>query len=214
MFPGSKIVLNIGHLEPRKNQRYLVQVAAELRHHDPSFVLVLVGKGEDEAILKQMIAEAKLEQNVVLLGYHRNVVALLHAADLYVHAATRENCPLVLIESMAAGCPAVALAVGGIPELLAATPDALVPVTTEPAVMAKHLGTLLASPDALSRMQQQQHKFGKIQFDASTMVVRTVAFFEQARQHQQPVPDSTIGQTINAAQPSYLEALPSAKEVG
>ena len=209
LFPGRKIVLNIGHLEPRKNQRYLVRVAAELRKHDPSFVLVLVGQGEDEAILKQMIAEAGLAQNVVLLGYHRNVMALLHAADLYVHAATRENCPLVLLESMAAGCPAVALAVGGIPELLASAPEALVPVTAEPTVMANYLGKLLASPTALNQLQQQQHAFGKIHFDAGTMVAGTVGFFEQARQHQRLASGGTTASAIGTARKQYAEALPS-----
>lgn len=181
-FPDRPIILNVGQLEPRKNQRYLVQVAAQLQQHYPNFVLMLVGKGEDEEILRQQIAAAGLEQHVVLLGYHREIMALLRTADLYVHAATRENCPLVLLEAMATECPAVALAVGGIPELLAPTPEALIPVATLPAELAEYLQELLTNPAQLEQLQQRQHAFGRAHFDARVMLADTLAFFEQARQ--------------------------------
>ncbi|MBC6611368.1 glycosyltransferase family 4 protein [Hymenobacter sp. BT507] len=189
MFPNRAIVLNVGQLEPRKNQRYLVQVAEALRQQFADFVLVLVGKGEDEELLRQQIAAAGLEQHVVLLGYHREIMALLRTADLYVHAATRENCPLVLLEAMATECPAVALAVGGIPELLAPTPEALVPVATPPAELAERLQSLLTTPTQLEQLRQRQHAFGRTHFDARVMLTNTLAFFERAR--QLPVPTTS-----------------------
>ena len=181
LFPGRPVLLNVGQLEPRKNQGYLVEVAAELRKLHPDFVLVLVGKGEDEKLLRQQIVAAGLEQHVVLLGYHRHIMALLSQADLYVHAATRENCPLVLLEAMAVGCPAVALAVGGIPELLAPTPQALVPPATPPATLAQQLRTLLNDPAALADLQRRQQTFGARHFSAQAMRDDTLAFFEQVR---------------------------------
>ena len=181
LFPGRAVLLNVGQLEPRKNQRYLVEVAAELREQHPDFVLVLVGKGEDEPLLRQQIAAAGLARHVVLLGYHRHIMTLLSQADLYVHAATRENCPLVLLEAMAVGCPAVALAVGGIPELLAPTPQALVPPATPPAALARQLRALLADPAALADLQRRQQAFGARHFSAQAMRDDTLAFFEQVR---------------------------------
>ncbi|UOR03668.1 glycosyltransferase family 4 protein [Hymenobacter aerilatus] len=188
MFPNRTIVLNVGQLEPRKNQRYLVQVAAALRQQYTDFVLVLVGKGEDEEHLRQQIAAAGLEQHVVLLGYHREIMALLRTANLYVHAATRENCPLVLLEAMATECPAVALAVGGIPELLAPTPEALIPVATPPVELADYLQELLTTPTRVEQLRQRQHAFGRTHFDAHVMLANTLAFFEQARQLPAPTP--------------------------
>jgi len=190
LFPNRPIVLNVGQLEPRKNQRYLVQVAAELRTLHTDFVLVLVGKGEDEAVLRQQIAAAGLEQHVVLLGYHRHIMELLRDADLYVHAATRENCPLVLLEAMAVGCPAVALTVGGIPELLAPTPQALIAPTTPPATLARQLRELLSNATALAHLQQKQRAFGAQHFSAQAMLNATLDFFEQV-QHSTPTTNSS-----------------------
>jgi len=180
MFPGRPIILNIGQLEPRKNQRYLVAVAAELRHLYPGCVTVLVGKGEDEALLRSLITEQDLGNDVVLLGYQTQVAALLHSADVYVHTAARENCPYAVIEAMAAGCPTVALAAGGSPELLAATPEASVPQSTAPATLAAQLATLLGDPAALLGLQERQYAYARSRFDVAAMVRNTLAFYREA----------------------------------
>ncbi|RZK24655.1 MAG: glycosyltransferase family 1 protein [Hymenobacter sp.] len=180
LFPGRPIILNIGQLEARKNQRYLVAVAAELRHIYPGCVTVLVGKGEDETLLRTLIAEQNLAGDVVLLGYHPQVATLLHAADIYVHTATRENCPYVVIEAQAAGCPTLALAAGGSPELLAATPEASIPQNTPPATLAAQLAELLGHPTALHSLQQRQYAYARTRFDVGTMVASTLAFYRAA----------------------------------
>jgi glycogen(starch) synthase len=180
MFPGRPIVLNIGQLEARKNQQYLVQVATELRHQQPGCVVVLVGKGEDEPMLRTLIAQQGLENDVVLLGYHSDVAPLLHAADLYVHTATRENCPYVVIEAIAAGCPVLALVAGGSPELLAATPEASIAQTTSPATMATQVAGLLASSAARNELQQRQYAYAQARFDVAAMLRGTLAFYQQA----------------------------------
>jgi len=180
MFPGRPIILNIGQLEARKNQRYLVAVAAELRYRHPGCVTVLVGKGEDEAMLRALIAEQDLGDDVVLLGYQTQVAALLHGADVYVHTAARENCPYAVIEAMAAGCPTIALAAGGSPELLAATPEASVPQSTAPAALAAQLATLLSDPASLRELQQRQYAYARTRFDVAAMVRNTLAFYCEA----------------------------------
>ena len=180
LFPGRPIVLNIGQLEARKNQRYLVAVAAELRRLHPGCVTVLVGRGEDEALLRDLIAQQGLENDVVLLGYHSEVAPLLHAADLYVHVALRENCPYVVIEAIASGCPALALVAGGSPELLAATPEASLPQATPPAALATQVAALLANPAARRGLQQRQYAYARARFDRAAMVENTLAFYRQA----------------------------------
>ncbi len=180
LFPDRPIILNIGQLEARKNQRYLVAVAAELRQQCPDCMVVVVGKGEDEPLLRSLITEHSLADNVVLLGYHPNVAQLLHAADLYVHTAARENCPYVVIEAMAAGCPTLALAAGGSPELLAATPEASVPQGTAPAVLAAQLADLLGDSAARHSLQQRQYAYARPRFDIGTMVRHTLDFYREA----------------------------------
>lgn len=182
-FPGRHIILNIGHLEARKNQHYLLGVAQALRAHRQDFVIGLVGQGPDEASLRAHIAANGLADHVVLLGYHTPVAPLLQEADLYVHTALSESFGLVLIEAIAAGAPALAFALDGTREVLAATPAALLDAAAPPAALARHLHELLADAAARTHLHAQQHAYAAARFTSQTLAANTLAFFEQVRQH-------------------------------
>ncbi|MBJ6110357.1 glycosyltransferase family 4 protein [Hymenobacter sp. BT523] len=182
---GRPVLLNIGHLESRKNQLLLVRAAHALRQFRQDFVVGLVGKGEDEALLRQHIAELGLEDVVLLLGYreHEQVLPLLRAAELYVHVATHETFGLVLVEAMAAGVPALALAVGGVPEVLRATPAALLPPDITPAGLAAVLHSWLNAPSLRRQLSREQAAHAAAHFDVRQMVDATLNFYEHARRH-------------------------------
>jgi glycosyltransferase involved in cell wall biosynthesis len=55
---------------------------------------------------------------VHLLGFRRDVAALMSAADVFVSASHSEGLPLVLVEAMQVGCPIVSTPVGGCAEAL------------------------------------------------------------------------------------------------
>ncbi|AXX30208.1 glycosyltransferase family 4 protein [Actinosynnema pretiosum subsp. pretiosum] len=86
---------------------------------DPAPVLLLVGEGEQRAELEALAASAGIADRVRFLGHHDDVLPVLAAADAAVLASTvPETGPLALKESMAAGLPVVAPAIGGIPEFV------------------------------------------------------------------------------------------------
>lgn len=195
-FPGRHIILNIGHLEARKNQQYLLGLAKALQAYRQDFVIGLVGQGPDEASLRTRIAADDLADYVVLLGYHAPVAPLLQEADLYLHTALSESFGLVLIEAIAAGAPALAFALDGTREVLAATPMALLDATAPPDKLAYRLHELLADAEARSHLHAQQYAYAAAHFTSEMLAANTVAFFEQVRQHaaggQWPLPASLV----------------------
>jgi glycosyltransferase involved in cell wall biosynthesis len=111
------VLMNVGSLEPRKNQLGLLDLFATIHSQHPAARLVLVGDGPARGDIEQKIAELNLSDAVTLLGHRRDVPALLPLADLYVHYAALENCPLALIEAARAGLAFAAVPAGGVPEL-------------------------------------------------------------------------------------------------
>ncbi|WP_051718772.1 glycosyltransferase family 4 protein [Hymenobacter sp. IS2118] len=196
-FPGRHILLNIGQLETRKNQLLLVHAAHALHQQRQDFVVGLVGKGEDEPLLRQCIADYGLEEVVVLLGYHAEVQPLLHCADLYVHVATHETFGLVLVEAMAAGVPVLALAVGGVPEVLGATPTALLQPSISPVGLAGVLNRWLDAPALRKRLSQEQAAYAATHFGVGQMVDATLNFYEQVRQHFHASPAAARPELVN-----------------
>jgi glycosyltransferase involved in cell wall biosynthesis len=79
---------------------------------------VLIGDGPLRGSLTAAIAERGLEGRVVLAGPRDQAAEVLPAFDVLVMSSRREGMPMVLLEAMGAGVPAVCTGVGGIPELL------------------------------------------------------------------------------------------------
>ena len=109
------VLMSVGTLEPRKNQLVLVELLPTLPR---AAKLVLIGDGPDRTKIESKVRELGLTGRVLLLGHRRDVPALLPLADVYVHAATAENCPVAVIEAARAGLPWAAVPAAGIVELL------------------------------------------------------------------------------------------------
>jgi glycosyltransferase involved in cell wall biosynthesis len=111
------VLMNVGSLEPRKNQLGLLDLFATIHSQYPASRLMLIGDGPARGDVAQKITEMNLQSAVTLLGHRRDVPSLLPLADLYIHYAALENCPLALIEAARAGLAFAAVPAGGVPEL-------------------------------------------------------------------------------------------------
>ena len=110
-------LVSIGTLEPRKNQRYLLDIVAIARREIPDLTMTLIGDGSDRQVLEQQVQEQGLEGSVNFKGKVMGAADFLPQFDGYVHVAQIENLPISIIEAMAAGLPIFACPVGGIPEV-------------------------------------------------------------------------------------------------
>jgi len=109
----------IGTLEPRKNQRYALDiVAASVRIGRP-LSLTLVGDGPDRMMLESLAQELGIRQQVSFAGFMRNAADLIQTHAGCLHVARLENLPLALIEALSRSVPVFAPAVGGVPEVFA-----------------------------------------------------------------------------------------------
>lgn len=99
-------------------QQYCLEALARLRSRYPAVTLLVAGDGRHRAYLEARAAEWGVAERVVFLGNVEAVHEVLAAADIYVHLALNEGCPLSVIEAMAAGKPIVAARRGGIPEIV------------------------------------------------------------------------------------------------
>ena len=74
---------------------------------DKNILLLLVGNGEDEDMLKSEVKKLKLEKNVLFLGLRKDIPELLSAIDVFVLPSRYEGLPVVLSEVQAAGVPSI-----------------------------------------------------------------------------------------------------------
>jgi glycogen synthase len=174
--PGKTLVLNVGYLDPRKNQRLLLKIASVLR--EQPVVFFVVGDGPDRSWLDSEIARLNLNDTVHLLGRREDVLSLMHTCDIYLHTATNENCPFVLIEAMAAGLPVLAAASGGTPELLPGSAGTF-SLTASPESIAQRIALWATEPESRLRMANQQREYAQSELNLDRMMRRTVEIYRK-----------------------------------
>jgi glycosyltransferase involved in cell wall biosynthesis len=111
--PEAPVLVALGALAPEKR----LTLAIELVRHLPDVHLVLGGSGPMDGELRDLAGRVA-PHRVHFVGQVGDVVPLLHAADAVVLTSTTEGMPGVVIEAGLAGIPAIATAVGAVPEMV------------------------------------------------------------------------------------------------
>jgi len=110
----------VGRLTAIKNHRMFLDAAGFLksRNKDVSVRFLVVGDGELRGELDGYARKLGISESVDFAGWHKDMPRIYAAMDAVALTSINEGTPVTLIESMAAGIPVVATAVGGVPDLL------------------------------------------------------------------------------------------------
>ena len=90
-----------------------------------------------------------------------------------------EGLPMVVLESLALGCPVVASRVEGIQETIRDAVDGCIVNPGDPAALAARLQSLLAAPDELKRLGQQGKERQRDGFSDRSMSQKTAAIYRE-----------------------------------
>lgn len=168
----------VGELIPRKGHSYLVAAMAEIEGRSPGLAqLVIVGEGRERTRLEKQVADLGLDGVVKLPGMIEGAGSLLKAFDLFVMPSMMEAMPFALIESMAAGLPAVATSVWGIPEIVReGKTGLLVPPASIPELAGAIL-KLLKDEDLRSRFGATAEADARERFSLAEMADKTARVY-------------------------------------
>ncbi len=173
-------LVTMGHLEPVKNHRYMLEVLAEAARTGRRYTLDVYGVGPLRGNLLRRATALGLDGQVRFRGFDPRVRSLLPRYRAYVHASYSESSSLAIIESMAAGLPIVAGNIGPIAELCTEGVEARFWPLDDPAKAAAVLSGLLDSePDRLRAAAAAQERFRR-EFDTEVIAPRLWAFLRES----------------------------------
>ena len=115
---GEPQIAVVGRLIQRKGVHLAIEAFEQLLKSMPTARLVLVGRGEEEAKLKKMVAERGLEAHVTFTGFDPNPRGFMRASDLIWVPSYAEGLPLVIFEAFHCERPVVAFDTVGCRDLI------------------------------------------------------------------------------------------------
>ncbi|ANY21176.1 Putative teichuronic acid biosynthesis glycosyltransferase TuaC [Tsuneonella dongtanensis] len=150
---AAPVLATVGALISRKGQSLVIDALAGL---PGDCILLLVGRGDDEATLRRRAAERGVGDRVHFLGSldHDLLPLVLSAADAMVLPSASEGLANAWVEALACGTPLVITDAGGAREVVT-TPEAGRIVARDARAIAEGVRELLADPpsrDAVAAM--------------------------------------------------------------
>lgn len=174
----------VGRLTEQKGQLLLLEATAALAKEGVVFELVFAGDGPMRGTIEQRARQLGLETSVRITGWLSNEMVRneLLAARALILPSFAEGLPVVLMEALALGRPAISTYVAGIPELLQAGVSGwLIPAGSVPA-LARGIKQVLETPAAmLERMGAAGAAAVALRHDAYREASRLVEIFSPAR---------------------------------
>jgi N-acetyl-alpha-D-glucosaminyl L-malate synthase BshA len=174
---GEKLLLHLSNFRPVKRVTDVVDIFARIAAVVPAHLL-MIGDGPDRSQAEQLAFHKGIRDRVHFLGKQESVTDLLPLADLMLMPSELESFGLAALEGMACRVPAIATAVGGVPELIDhGRTGCLFPVG-DVAGMAEAAMDLLIHPDRLEEMGAAARQTARERFCASEIIPLYERYYE------------------------------------
>lgn len=99
------IILSVGELNKNKNHETIIRAISKL--DNPKIHYIICGQGQLEGYLKNISKALKIQNQVHLFGFRRDVSEICKISDLFAFPSCREGLSVALMEAMANELPVV-----------------------------------------------------------------------------------------------------------
>ncbi len=178
------VIGTVARLHPQKALEVMLDAAKLVVASLPAARFVIGGTGPMEQLLKERIAELRLEPYVKMVGFVEDVPGFLSGLDIYALSSDYEGLPLAVLEAMAAGLPIASTAVGGVPEAVIDGENGFLVPPRNSRLLAQAIVRLAVDPELAARMGAQSRKRMEELFDAKIMARKTVEVYHKVLKHR------------------------------
>ena len=177
--PDSVVFCYLGRLGPEKNMDLLVDAFERLARDEPRACLLLIGDGPSREGAAAGFTAHGLADRVHFAGLtpYTDVPNVIAAADVFVTASVSEVHPLVVMEALAAGLPAIGIHSPGVGDIIE---DGVTGFLTNESAeeFSAAMRTLATDPVLLARMSAAARTAAG-DYDIRPMADRLLAHYER-----------------------------------
>ena len=111
-------IVYLGRLTFPKNPQRLLDIFEKVVAMRPNATLAIIGTGDLEKEVREIVEAKRLQSNISLLGFQSNPYKMLHDAKLMLMTSRWEGLPMCVLEAMTLGVPVVSTPTDGVREVV------------------------------------------------------------------------------------------------
>jgi N-acetyl-alpha-D-glucosaminyl L-malate synthase BshA len=173
-----RILVHVSNFRPVKRLGDVIEIFDRVQKQVPSRLL-LMGDGPERSRAEWLVNKKGLRKKVEFLGKVDRVSEKLSIADLMLMPSELESFGLAALEAMACEVPAVATAVGGVPEVIEHGRTGFLAEVGDVKTMAEHAISVLSDEKRLREMGQVARWEAQSRFCASRIIPEYERFYER-----------------------------------
>ncbi len=171
------LLLHSSNLRPFKRIDLLLECCARIRPRDSFKLLILAGA--DFSPFVGDVGRLGLEDRVIVRENVSEIEDYLQAADIGLFTSDMESFCLSILEAMSFGCPSVATAVGGIPEVVVSGNSGLLVAPGDAEALSRAVESLIRDPARRAELGRSAKQRARELFSADTIVSRYVELYRR-----------------------------------
>ena len=164
------LLFHASNLRPLKRIDLLLETVARIRPRESFKLLILAGG--NFAPFAGEVRRLGLTDRVIVRENVNDMEDYLQASDLGLFTSESESFCLSILELMSIGCPSVAFAVGGIPEVVISGESGLMVPFGDTVALTAAVQALLADPARRARLGLAAQQRARTAFSAAAIVPR------------------------------------------
>jgi len=172
---GAFVIGTVANLTPVKNHAMVLRALQRL---DEDVHLVLIGAGPSRRALEDLARELQVDGRVHFAGQLVEAENLHQFFDVSVLCSRSEGFPNAVIEALAAGCPVVATAVGGVPEVITDRQTGLLVPVDQPQALAASVQELRRDAALRKRLSEAGLARTRGRYHQTLVIARLEALYQ------------------------------------
>jgi glycosyltransferase involved in cell wall biosynthesis len=164
------ILGNMGRLVNQKGQKYLIDIALELKRSNLNFKVLIGGEGPLMSDLKAYAIRLGVSDRVIFLGFVDNIVEYMNSIDIFLLTSLWEGFGYVIIEAMLCSRPVVAFNISSNPELIDDGRTGFLIEFGNTHDFAEKIKTLIEDKNLRSYFGKQGHEDARKKFSTEAVV--------------------------------------------
>ncbi len=172
---GSRFAYDKGH-------KFLINSLAELKKMSgEKFVCVLANDGPFLEPSRQQVKELGLEDEVIFIGFRKDIKNLYYGADLYINSSQHEALSFAILEVLGSGLPIIATDMGGNGDIVNSGTNCGILVKYDDAKgLAEAINKVMSSVELQKALRENALKAVREKFNLDKMIMETYNLYRES----------------------------------